>query len=187
MRCGKALRCAVCPSFASCAPRVEFVRPMTRHQPPAPHRTPSRGNTVLLNRVRYLIVGVARNVPSWPGGGWAMARSPPAAAAAAAADSDAVPDDAQHSFGFGLVRQAGDLMAAPPRAAPSVDAPARRTATAVLPPPATRRLPPAACWTPPDGRAQRRHAPPAGTRGGGEIVRGGIERATGDHAPMGTA
>jgi len=40
---------------------------------------------------------------------------------------------------------------------------------------------------PPDGRAQRRHAPPAGARGGGEIVRGGIECATGDRAPMGTA
>jgi len=40
---------------------------------------------------------------------------------------------------------------------------------------------------PPDGRAQRRHAPPAGARGGGEIVRGGIECATGDRAPMGIA
>jgi len=43
------------------------------------------------------------------------------------------------------------------------------------------------CWMPPDGRAQRRPAPPAGTRDGGEIVRGGIECATGDRAPVGIA
>jgi len=43
------------------------------------------------------------------------------------------------------------------------------------------------CWMPPDGRAQRRHAPPASARGGEEIVCGGIECATGDRAPTGIA
>jgi len=43
------------------------------------------------------------------------------------------------------------------------------------------------CWTQPEGRAQWRHVPPAGGRGGREIVRDEIECATGDHAPTGIA